>query len=984
MDKKANGEINWAETILLPNTEFPMRANLPDAEPSLLNDWIDIDIYAKNREINKGNKTFTLHDGPPYANGNLHIGHALNKILKDLIVRSKFMMNYNVSYIPGWDCHGLPIEWKVEEKYRNKGLDKDAIPINDFRDECRDFADHWIGIQKDEFKRLGVIGDWDNPYTTMKFKSEALIAKELLRIGMQGALYRGSKPVMWSVIEKTALAEAEVEYLDYTSDAIWVKFDIDFKKSFGSDTQNHKIPENTSIVIWTTTPWTIPGNRAICFSSNISYSQYEVQSTDTDVWAKQGDNYIIADSLVDEVMGMSKVTKYKKITEIPSYTLKKLICKHPFHNLLKGFNFDVPLLDGNHVTDDAGTGFVHTAPGHGIDDFEIWMKNKKSLDEQNIDSTIPYTVNEDGAFDENIDGFHGVYVFDKNGKKGKANEHVISKLVDCESIISRKRFEHQYPHSWRSKKPVIFRNTPQWFISMEDNKTDGLRSTALKSINNTIFYPPAGKNRLHSMIEARPDWVLSRQRTWGVPISLFINRETGIFIPNQEFDKSEILIDRIHKIFSEEGANSWFKENAKERFLEGIVDNHDDWEKVDDILDVWFESGTTHAFVLENNPETTWPADMYLEGSDQHRGWFHSSLLESSLTRGRAPYKSVLTHGFTMDKDGRKMSKSLGNVISPQDIVKKYGADILRLWVASTDYSDDQRIGEEILKSIIEAYRKIRNTIRWMLGVLSNYDQSWIYDYEDLDELEKYMLHSLTRLQEDVQDAYEAYDYRKVTTLLVNYINLDLSAFYFDIRKDSLYCDPYSSEKRKSSLYVINLIFKTISKLYAPILSFTMDEVWKNYPFAQDRSIHLSRFELVNNKWSSDNINSKWDNVRKLRKTVTAALEIKRRDKEIGSSLEAGIQIYLNDKDIQASVCDIDLAEICITSSFELINKKPDSKCFVLDEEPEIGVIVHIANGKKCKRSWKVSQDVGLDAEYPELSKRDADAVREFLSLSQN
>ena len=984
MDKKANGEINWAQTILLPNTEFPMRANLPDAEPQLLKDWNEIDIYAKNREISKDNKTFTLHDGPPYANGNLHIGHALNKILKDLIVRSKFMMNYNVSYIPGWDCHGLPIEWKVEEKYRNKGLDKDAIPINDFRDECRDFADHWIDVQRDEFKRLGVIGDWGNPYTTMKFRSEALIAKELLRIGMQGALYMGSKPVMWSVIEKTALAEAEVEYLDYTSDAIWVKFDLDAEKSFDSDAQNHKIPDNTSIVIWTTTPWTIPGNRAISFSSNISYSQYEVQSTDGDVWAKKGDNYIVAESLVDEVMGMAKVTKYKKISDTPTDLLKKIICKHPFHSLLKGFNFDVPLLDGGHVTDDTGTGFVHTAPGHGIDDFEIWMKNKKNLDEKNIDSTIPYTVNEDGTFDKNIDGFDGVYVFDKNGKKGKANEHVISKLVDSGSIISRRRFEHQYPHSWRSKKPVIYRNTPQWFISMEDNKTDGLRSTALRSINDTIFYPPAGKNRLHSMIETRPDWVLSRQRTWGVPISLFINRETGVFIPNKEFDKSEKLIDRIYKIFSEEGANSWFEENAKERFLDGIIDNYDDWEKVDDILDVWFESGTTHAFVLENNPETTWPADMYLEGSDQHRGWFHSSLLESSLTRGRAPYKSVLTHGFTMDKDGRKMSKSLGNVISPQDIVKKYGADILRLWVASTDYTDDQRIGEEILKSIIEAYRKIRNTIRWMLGVLSNYDQSWVYDYENLDELEKYMLHSLTKLQEDVSAAYEAYDYKRVTTLLVNYINLDLSAFYFDIRKDSLYCDPYSSEKRRSSLYVINIIFKTISKLYAPILSFTMDEVWKNYPFAQDKSIHLSRFEMVNSKWSNENINEKWNNVRKLRKTVTAALEIKRRDKEIGSSLEAGTQIYLNDKEIIASVTDIDLAEICITSSFELINKKPDSKCFVLDEQPEIGVIVRIASGKKCKRSWKVTQDVGLDSEYPELSKRDADAVREFLSMSQN
>ena len=978
MDKKSEQEKNWAETILLPKTDFSMRANLPDAEPEVLKYWNKIKLYEKNKANSIGDEGFTLHDGPPYANGNLHIGHALNKILKDLIVRSKFMARYDVSYVPGWDCHGLPIEWKVEEKYRAKGEDKDQVPINIFRDECRDFAAHWVEVQKDEFKRLGVIGDWDNPYTTMKYKSEALISKELHDIAMKGALYRGSKPVMWSVVEKTALAEAEVEYLDYTSDAIWTKFPINKKAKYSKNKTLDQQKNQTSIIIWTTTPWTIPGNRAIAYSSKIKYGLYRVDEVDIDMWAKKNDCYIIADTLIQDLKEKSKIDKLTRIGSIEPSDLSEIICSHPFREVFKGFDFNVPLLEGEHVTDDTGTGFVHTAPGHGLDDFELWMKSKAQLEKKNIEVAIPYTVNEDGTFDKRIDGFSDIFVMGRNGEKGNANDFVINKLAVNKRIIARQRFKHQYPHSWRSKKPVIYRNTPQWFISMQDNHPKGLRETALNSIEETNFLPSAGKNRLRSMIESRPDWVLSRQRSWGVPISVFVNRKTEEYIPNNTFKYSKELIDRIYEIFHAEGANAWFEENAKDRFLDGIVENKDDWEKVDDILDVWFESGTTHAFVLEDDKNAKWPADLYLEGSDQHRGWFHSSLLESSLTRGRAPYDAVLTHGFTMDKDGRKMSKSLGNVVSPQDIIKKYGADILRLWVATSDYTDDQRIGDEIIKSTVDSYRKIRNTIRWMLGVLHHYEMSWVYQYQSLDELEKYILHKLSILQQEVKISYHDYDFKKVSTLLLNFLNQDLSAFYFDIRKDCLYCDPFSSVKRKSSLFVINIIFNTIIKLYAPILSFTMEEVWSNYKISEEDSIHINKFERISNDWVNEGINSKWNEIRKLRRTVTAAIEIERRDKRIGSSLEAGINIFIDDKEINKAIKDIDLEEICITSKVKIHNTPPTKECFVIDEEPKIGVIVYQASGKKCQRSWKISDDVGIDANYPDLSKRDAIAVKEF------
>lgn len=985
MNNNKDNEKNWADTLLLPKTDFPMRAGLPNTEPNILSKWSDENIFDKTRKASIGKEKFILHDGPPYANGNLHIGHALNKILKDLVVRSQQMMNFDVCYVPGWDCHGLPIEWKVEEKYREKSIDKDSIPINEFRDECRDFASHWVDIQREEFKRLGIVGDWENPYTTMKFTSESAIANELLKIAMNGALYQGSKPIMWSVVEKTALAEAEVEYHDYISDAIWTKFKINrlSNSSVSNDEKKRDIVE-ASLVIWTTTPWTIPGNRAISYSSSIDYGLYVIEDAPNDNWAIKGEKLIIANKLSSKVMEISRVTSFRKLHDISSDDLSNIICSHPFfESNLGGYDFDVPLLNGDHVTDDTGTGFVHTAPGHGVDDFEIWMANKKLIDDMNIDHSIPYTVSEDGVFTEEAPGFRDIFVIGKNGEKGNANKEIISKLIEAKSIISTQRFKHQYPHSWRSKKPVIFRNTPQWFISMQDSKRGGLRELALNAINDTEFYPKSGKNRLQSMIENRPDWVLSRQRSWGVPISIFVNKKSGEYIPNKQFKNSQKLIDRITNIFESEGANSWFEHEAKKRFLIDLVDNIDDWIKVDDILDVWFESGTTHAFVLEDRPELSWPADLYLEGSDQHRGWFHSSLLESSITRGRAPYKAVLTHGFTMDKDGKKMSKSTGNVISPHEIVGRYGADILRLWVSSTDYTDDQKIGDEILKSNVDSYRKIRNTLRWMLGVLSHSDGKHDLNYEKLPELEKYMLHKLTVLQEQVMAAYKIYDFKKVASLLFHFSTQDLSAFYFDIRKDSLYCDPISSNTRKSSLAVIDEIFTRLTKFYAPILCFTMEEVWSSKHENKNESVHLETFSELSKSWYNDKLDKKWDSIRKLRRVVTGSLEIERREKRIGSSLEANPDIYLTDSDIINSIQNIDLAEIFITSNATLIYDTHPQAAFTIDDIIGIGVMPKLAEGKKCARSWKILPDNGFDKEFPDLSKRDADAVREYMNLNR-
>ncbi|MEP4769078.1 MAG: isoleucine--tRNA ligase [Roseibium sp.] len=972
---------DYSETLNLPKTEFPMRAGLPKKEPEILARWEKLEIYKKLREQGKDRNKFILHDGPPYANGNIHIGHALNKTLKDIVARSMQMSGFESNYVPGWDCHGLPIEWKIEEQYRSKGKNKDEVPINEFRKECREFADHWIDVQRKEFKRLGIEGDWDNPYLTMRFESEAVIAKELMKFATSGQLYRGSKPIMWSVVEKTALAEAEIEYHDYQSDQIWVKFPI--VEAGGTDEAAAEQLLDASVVIWTTTPWTIPGNRAVCFSSRISYGLYEVtqDGLPDDNWVQTGDQLILADALAADVFKNARIEDFKLVRTVTADELGTVTLAHPYRDMdLGGYQFDVPLLNGDHVTDDAGTGFVHTAPGHGADDFEIWMASAKDLDARGIDTSIPFTVADDGFYTKDAPGLEGNQVITHKGEKGKANKANIELLKDSGSLIGLGRMKHQYPHSWRSKKPIIFRNTPQWFVYMDKDlagEGDTLRARALNAIDETRFVPGGGQKRLRSMIENRPDWVLSRQRAWGVPITVFINKETS------EVLKDEAVNARIYDAFVSEGADAWFADGAKERFL-GNDYAADEWDIVTDILDVWFDSGSTHAFVLENredlnpNRKTKGGKDyvLYLEGSDQHRGWFHSSLLESCGTRGHAPYDAVLTHGFTMAEDGRKMSKSLNNQVFPQDIIKQYGADILRLWAASCDYSEDQRIGPEIIKTSVDSYRKLRNTLRWMLGSLGHATGEDVA-YSDLPELERLMLHRLAELDAMVREGYWEFDYKKIFHQLFSFMTLELSAFYFDIRKDALYCDPASSARRKASLYVIDKIFNCLVTWMAPMLPFTMDETWVSR-YGEDNSVHLEQFPDVPSDWKDDELAAKWAKIKTVRRVITGALEIERREKRIGSSLEAHPVVYVSDPDLMAALEGRDMEDICITSQLTLTTDAAPSGAFALDDTKDVGVVPGLAEGQKCARSWKILPEVGSDATYPDVTPRDANALREW------
>ena len=1005
-DKTAGeGAGDWSQTLFLPQTDFPMRAGLPQLEPRILARWQERDLYRELREASGGRPKFVLHDGPPYANGNIHIGHALNKILKDLVVKSQQMLGFDSNYVPGWDCHGLPIEWKIEEQYRAKGKEKpdfaDAAAINAFRDECRKFAEKWVDVQREEFKRLGVVGDWDNPYLTMSYAAEAAIARELMKFAANGLLYRGSKPVMWSVVEKTALAEAEVEYQDYQSDQVWVKFPIVRSGSARAPNQDDMVLEApTSIVIWTTTPWTLPGNRAISFSSKISYSLYEVEAAPEGNWAAVGDRFILADRLAADVMKAAKVEKYFEIGPVSTADLVNFGCAHPLASL--GYGFDVPLLNGDHVTDDTGTGFVHTAPGHGADDYNIWIANQKALRDRGIDTTIPFTVDADGVLTKEAPGFTGKRVLKENGDKGDANDAVIKALADAGNIIARGRLKHQYPHSWRSKKPVIFRNTPQWFIAMdkgvlpstqEGGELRTLREVALAEIQATEWVPEAGENRITGMIANRPDWVVSRQRAWGVPITVFVAKRDHDGFKEGEILRDEDVNAAIADAFAKDGADAWFADGAAERFLAPKYDPAD-WEQVRDVLDVWFDSGSTHAFTLEDPEAFPGLAGihrvrdggrdrvMYLEGSDQHRGWFHSSLLESCGTRGRAPYDVVLTHGFILDEKGEdKMSKSKGNVLSPQEVMKTSGADILRLWVASADTTGDIRFGPAIVQSAAEAYRKLRNTLRWMLGALHYFTPELAVPRAELPELERLMLHRLTEIDAEVRAAYAAYDYRGVVAALAPFMNTDLSAFYFDIRKDALYCEPYSSVKRRGALTVIDQIFGCVTTWLAPILSFTAEEAW-GHRYGDERSVHLETFPEVPEAWRDEELAAKWARVRAVRRVVTGALEIERAAKRIGSSLEAAPEIFVTDAALGEAVQDIDLAEIAITSGATLARKVAPDAAFTLADVPGVGVVVHRAEGRKCARSWRITDDVGSDPDYPDLSARDAAAVRELEARS--
>ena len=981
---------DYSETLFLPKTDFPMRAGLPQKEPEILARWQKLKVYDRLRGAARGRVKFILHDGPPYANGNIHIGHALNKILKDVVTRSQQMLGYDSNYVPGWDCHGLPIEWKIEEEnYRAKSKQKpdlsDPQAMIEFRKECRAYAQYWLDVQREEFKRLGVEGDWEHPYTTMDFAAEAQIAREIMKFAQNGTLYRGSKPVMWSVVEKTALAEAEIEYEDYVSDQVWVKFPI-------ADPQQEDL-NGASVVIWTTTPWTIPGNRAISFSPKIKYGLYKIVDAPQGNWAKVGDRFVLADKLAADVLQHARVTKFERIRDVDP-----IACAWAVHPLkAMGYDFLVPVLAGDHVSDDAGTGFVHTAPGHGREDFDIWMEYQRELESQGINTTIPYTVDADGRFTDQAPGFTGKRVITDEGEKGDANDAVMKALTDAGMLIARGRLKHQYPHSWRSKKPVIFRNTPQWFIAMDKpiagadgttKKGDTLRHRALAAIAVTRWVPEQGQNRITGMIESRPDWVISRQRAWGVPITVFVREKDDGAV--------EILNDarvnaRIADAFEREGADAWYRPGARERFLGELA--NEEWQKVDDILDVWFDSGSTHAFVLEDpahfpslagikrkregGPDTV----MYLEGSDQHRGWFQSSLLESCGTRGIAPFDVVLTHGFVLDEDGYKMSKSLGNVTAPQDVIRQSGADILRLWVCASDYADDLRIGREILKTTVDTYRKLRNTIRWMLGSLAHFHDEDRIAPAKMPELERLMLHRLTELDGLVRAAYADFDYKRIFAALNAFMTAELSAFYFDIRKDALYCDPISSITRKSCLTVLEHLFRATVTWLAPMLPFTAEEAWlARYPSAEG-SVHLELFPEVPSAWRDEALADKWRKVRNVRRVVTGALEIERAHKRIGSSLEAAPAVFVSDPELFAALVDVDLAEVAITSAATLVQGEGPPDAFRLDEVKGVALVVKLAQGKKCARSWKILPSVGSDPAYPDVSPRDAQALREWEAM---
>ncbi|WP_342151689.1 isoleucine--tRNA ligase [Methylorubrum sp. SB2] len=970
---------DYSKTLFLPKTEFPMRAGLPAREPLLLERWNQIGLYEKIRVAAKSRPRFVLHDGPPYANGNIHIGHALNKILKDVIVRSQGALGNDADYVPGWDCHGLPIEWKIEEQYRAKGKNKDEVPVLEFRQQCRAFAAGWLDVQRDEFKRLGVTGDWDRPYSTMAYPAEARIAAELMKFAASGQLYRGSKPVMWSVVEKTALAEAEVEYEEHVSDTVFVAFPI-----------RDGAPAELSgarVVIWTTTPWTLPGNRAVAYSKKVAYGLYRVTAAAEDNWAKVGDSYLLADALAEGVFKAARVEGFERVADVPNAALAGLTLSHPLEKFDPGYGFAVPMMDGEHVTDEAGTGFVHTAPGHGREDFEVWMANGRRLAEAGIETRIPYTVDADGALTKEAPGFTGRRVFNDKGDKGDANKAVIAALTEAGALVARGVLRHQYPHSWRSKKPVIFRNTPQWFIAMDravdslGNRT--LRETALHAIEQTQWVPPQGKNRINGMVSGRPDWVVSRQRAWGVPITVFVHRETG------EVLRDEAVNARIATAFAAEGADAWFKDDATARFL---APEHDPaaYEKVTDVLDVWFDSGSTHAFVLDDSQAFPGLAGirravdggpdrvMYLEGSDQHRGWFQSSLLESCGTRGHAPYDVVLTHGFVLDPKGEKMSKSKGNVVAPQTVIKESGADILRLWVAASDYSDDLRIGPEIVKTFAETYRKLRNSLRWMLGSLAHRVPGDDVPFEKMPELERLILHRLAQLDGEIREAYATYDTKRIVALLNGFMTGDLSAFYFDVRKDALYCDPISSPVRRASLQVIDEAFRRVTIWLAPVLAFTAEEAWlERYP-SEAGSVHLQTLPETPAEWRDDALAARWQKIRRVRRVVTGALEIERAAKRIGASLEAAPVVFVSDPDLLGALDGVDFAEICITSAITVRDGEGPADAFRLDEVKGVAVVPQRAEGRKCARSWRVTETVGADADYPDVTPRDAQALREW------
>jgi len=953
---------DYRPTVFLPRTAFAMKADLPKREPELLKLWERLGLYQRLREDSKGREKFVLHDGPPYANGHLHIGHALNKILKDVIVRSQQMMGRDSVYVPGWDCHGLPIEWQVEQAYRKAGKDKDAVPTDQFRNECRAFASKWIDIQREEFKRLGVIGDWENPYTTMSYDAEAQIVRELGKFLVNGSLYRGAKPVMWSVVEKTALAEAEIEYHDHTSTTIWVRFKV----------VKPGVPalDGASVLIWTTTPWTIPGNRAIAYGPSLDYRVVEVMAVAEGSRAKVGERLAFASELAEQVLRDLKVTEARTIAEaIAPAALSETVCAHPWRG--QGYDFEVPLLPGDHVTTEQGTGFVHTAPGHGAEDFEAvrdWNRSENVRAGGRKAIEVPETVADDGTFMPQVPLVAGLHVF-------KADDPIAEKLDAAGALAARGKLTHSYPHSWRSKAPLIFRATPQWFISMS---ITGLRDTALMAIDQVRWVPQSGRQRLYSMIEQRPDWVISRQRIWGVPITVFVDKQSG------EPLRDPKVIERVAEAVEKEGVEAWFSSDPQ-RFI-GPERDATRYERVTDILDVWFESGSSHAFVLEKRDDLGWPASLYLEGSDQHRGWFHSSLLESCGTRGRAPYDAVLTHGFVVDGEGRKMSKSLGNVIAPQTVIDQYGADILRLWVVSADYSEDLRISNDILRYQADAYRRLRNTLRYLIGSLDGFTPAERVPASEMPPLDRYVLHRLKALDVDIRRWSEAYDFHSLFAALHNFCAVELSALYFDVRKDSLYCDRRDAPRRRAARTVLDILFDCLTAWFAPLIPFTAEEAWRTRHTEDDSSVHRRSFPDLPEAWRDQVLAEKMERLLGVRRVITKALERARADKKIGASLEAWPVLFIEDsyRDV-LDLPGLTLAELAITSG---VTVRPIAEATgiegieTLPDVPGVAVQFVPSSHAKCARCWQLLPDVGKSA-AGDLCGRCDDAVAAFREAAE-
>ena len=903
--------------VNLPKTNFPMRGNLPQREPELINFWSNINLYDQIRAKRKGREKFILHDGPPYANGNIHIGTALNKILKDIVVKFKSINGRDCPYVPGWDCHGLPIEWKIEEENKKKGKDKKNISMLDFRNQCREFAEKWIRIQKEQFKRLGVLGDWENYYATMSNDAEAQIAFEILKFLKNGGLYKGYKPVLWSVVESTALADAEVEYQDHVSNQIYVSFDL--KNEFRGF-------NNLQILIWTTTPWTIPCNRALAYNPNLDYGIYQ---------NKEKEKFIIAKDLIDNFTDVTQI-QFKLIDTFNGKELEKLAAIHPFKEL--GYDFDVPLLEADFVTTEQGTGIVHVAPSHGPDDFALGLKNQIKAEN---------TIDDNGYYTDIIKHFVGTHIF-------KADKIIIEELKKFKKLIFDKEYKHSYPHSWRSKAPLVHRATPQWFISM--NKND-LKKNALDNIDKTNFFPSIGKNRIQGMIETRPDWCISRQRFWGVPLPIFIDSETHEPIIDDEINS------KIYEIFKKEGSDAWYKRSISD-FIGEKYDSKK-YKKVEDIVEVWFDSGSSHTYVLENRDDLSWPADMYLEGSDQHRGWFHSSLLHSSGTRGKAPYKSILTHGFVVDGKGQKMSKSLGNVVAPDEIIKKNGADILRLWVVASDYSEDLRIDQAIIAQHSESYRKIRNTLRFLLGNIlddfsfSNFEN---FKFENIDILDSFILNKISQLDKTFSQFENMNQYHKIYIELLNFCTLDLSSLYFDIRKDCLYCDDEKSLKRQNCIKVLKTSLYFLVKWLHPILVFTTEEVFQTLKSNKinseniDESIFLIDFKNIDLDKTIEFEEKIWKILQKVKDNINIIFEKMRDDKVIKSGLETKVFIGTTDK-FKSIFDKINLSDFLVCSSVEINNQAIKDKLKSLDGIDGIQILVEKAKGTKCERCWKIFEN---------------------------